>query len=128
MNESMLHDPRFVYAGIICVVGLVLFIGAALAYIRTVNAISAFLKLEYPAAWRYVFQDTAGLPTAPDKDGISLTISWIIGGISRLGLTDPRYLDLLWTARRWLILCAVLFMAGILALGWIARSGAAPFH
>ncbi len=131
MNGSMVHDPWINYAGMIGVAGLAILIGAALGYMRAVNAISRFLKLEYPAVWHRVFQGDAraGFSFEPGKDVESLTISWIVGGIYRLGLTDTRYYSLLWAARRWLILCAALFVAEVSALGWITRDGgAALFH
>ncbi|MBN9544534.1 MAG: hypothetical protein J0I19_03610, partial [Alphaproteobacteria bacterium] len=82
---------------------------------------------EYPAAWHLIFQGAmpAGFVFEPGKDVESLSISWIIGGLQRLGLTDPRYVSLLWIARRRLILCAVLFVASVWALGWITRGGGA---
>lgn len=123
----MPHNHMLIYAGLVGAIGIAAFVGSALSYMRSVNAISAFLKSEYPAAWHLIFQGDmpAGFVFEPGKDVESLSISWIIGGLQRLGLTDPRYVSLLWIARRRLILCAVLFVASVWALGWITRGGGA---
>jgi hypothetical protein len=49
---------------------------------------------------------------------------WLIAGLSSYDVKDPRYSELLWRARRRMVLCFLFFMAVVLAIGWFSRTPA----
>jgi hypothetical protein len=99
---------------------------AAISYMRAVNGLVTYLKAEKPEAWLLLLEQCSAWRksrfTYPNADVVRWVTSRLVLGIYKVTLQDRRYRQLLWSARKWLIVCLVLFTAGIAAVGWFSRT------
>lgn len=85
--------------------GLLMLAIAALSYMRAVNALG---ELKEKPNFRPWLVYTAWFPL-------------LLSGLLTFDVNDARYPVLLWRARRRLVLCFLIFLAIIVAIGWFSR-------
>lgn len=91
-------------------------IASAIAYMRAAKALTYFILESGPNLWTDIISQTKHSKAAsivPDEWMLRLLI-----GITALNISDPLYGQKLWAARKWLIVCAILWMIGIGAVAW----------
>ena len=112
---------------VVTLAGAGLFIVCAISYVRAVNALSSHLDIERLDAlrptpnWllRVLFVDFYAWPRRFFGDG---RLSDLILGLRVLDRSDQRCRRLLWLARKRLIACLVLFLAGVIGVGWLFQN------
>jgi D-arabinose 1-dehydrogenase-like Zn-dependent alcohol dehydrogenase len=101
----------------------------AIAYIRAMGALVTYLKQDRPDDWRALLARYYSVNHSIDfmKVMPERAISQVILGLSQMSIPDQQYRQLLWTARSRIICSAILFMAGIVAVGWLFQNSRWPF-
>lgn len=92
----------------------------AVRYMRATNILCNFILKNGPNLWTNLIE-----PHNPDRLSSVIPYQWIFRvmiGIRILDIPGERYQELLGIARKWLIVCAVFWMAGIIGLGWLFQN------
>jgi hypothetical protein len=105
-------------AGIAILVALA---GAALSYMRAVNAVSDVIREKKPSGWEIGMLDGSWYHGNPRPLLFFGWISGVVFGLRELDLPDDGYRALLRMARMRLLACFVLFMILVMGLGWFTR-------
>ena len=103
------------------------FVVCAISYMRAVNGLSSHLDIEklnamHPTrSWllRLLFIDFYASPRKFFGEG---HISDLVLGLRVLNHSDERSRQLLWLARKRLIICLFLFLAGVIAVSWLFKN------
>jgi hypothetical protein len=109
-----------VTAAIVSVGALIAIVVFTRSYVRAINAIWRILREKKPPEWERGFFDIPlGESAFVPKRAILLVL-----GVTTLSIGDDDYRRLLWTARRSLVACAVVWVAWVAIFGWLFRSPA----
>ena len=106
--------------------GAGLSIAVSIFYMRVINNIALYLKAEKLESWRLTLAwPLRSLPfvyTNPGKVTEERGPSNLVLGLQSLNISDVRYRRLLWIARKWLIVCAVLWVCWIALVSWLFQN------
>src|SRR5579871_6718743 len=108
--------PIFYFAIFIVIASVGGLTVSAIAYMRAAKTLTYFILANGPNLWTDLSSrtKTSGVAsTIPDEWMLRLLI-----GITTLSISNPLYGQKLWTARKWLIMCAIFWLIGIGAVGW----------
>jgi hypothetical protein len=117
----MLDDATLFFGGTIAaILGVTLFVFASLSSIRALDSLCALIREKRPDQW--ATRGDYGTRVSPnDPPAFRYRwISWLVLGFIRLDVPDDNYRAPLWTARKRMMLCGLLFITLLVVVIWFS--------
>jgi hypothetical protein len=117
----MLDDAALFFVDTIAaILGVALFVFASLSSIRALDSLCALIREKRPDQW--ATRGNYGWRVSPNDPPSERYrwISWLVLGFIRLDVPDGNYRALLWTARKRMMLCGLLFITLLAAAIWFS--------
>jgi hypothetical protein len=117
----MLDDATLFFVGTIAaILGVTLFVFASLSSIRALDSLCALIQEKRPDQW--ATRGDYGSRVSPnDPPAFRYRwISWVVLGLVRLDVQDDHYRALLWSARKRMMACGLLFITILAAMIWFS--------